>query len=367
MGCAASAGTSVEPTQPDAPDSDSNAPRRRGGGSEAWRQQEIARLVADSRVREAVRLMEDIVSSDPANGRLHTQLGRLMKAAGMSGFMSELRLGTTTPHDHPVSPAERNADRVSRAVSCVVYATELAEGHDDVTEAFEMYHAAHRLDPANAQAYVGRARLVWELDGGSDADDTGEREVALRCALKCNGDNTIIASAHSQLANILLRKQQWKDAVRHAEKAFALDQLAAGAELLPDPTFASVLPEVALDEWAADAAAETAVAPQANDTNLCHWHSPEGELRDGNGLPSSGGAATCNSHGEPAAAMSGQQRRLAKIAEGQAAATAARLAGREAEATPGCGFGQGDARIAPPARTSEYPEDEERGAAKVGD
>ena len=306
MGCAASSGSSVEPQRPEAPEADSKGPRRRVGASEASRQQQISRLVADGHARDAVRLMEEIVCSDPANGRLHTQLGRLMKAAGMNGFLAEFRLGTTTPHDHPVVPAEREADRAARAVSCVLYALELAEGHDDVTEAFEVYHEAHRLDATNARAYVERARLVWELEG-SDADETGEREVALRQALKCIGDNEVVAAAHSQLANILLQKQRRKDAVRTAQKAITLDRPTAAAELCSDATFASLFEDAERGAPAEGTGRETdteTVAPQAGD-------------------PSGGDGSDDGTEPAVSIVMSGQQRRLAKLAERERVSAAA--------------------------------------------
>ena len=77
-----------------------------------------------------------------------------------------------------------------------------------MTEAFDWCHEAHRLDPTNAEAFVQRARMAWELDDRTDADSTGEREVALREALKSIGDNVVIAAAHAQLANICLHKER---------------------------------------------------------------------------------------------------------------------------------------------------------------
>lgn len=208
MGCAASSGAALlELQRPPAPDADSKRVHR-ASASEHTRQHEIARLVADGRVRDAARLVQDLVGSDPANGRLHTQLGELMKKSGMNGYLSEFKLGATTTHDHPTTAAQREAARASRAHSCVKLAVELAELHTDLTAAFEMCHEAHRLDPTNAEAYVLRARMVWELDGHTDADDTGEREVSLRKAITSIGDNAVIAAAHSQLANICLHKQQ---------------------------------------------------------------------------------------------------------------------------------------------------------------
>ena len=206
MGCAASSGATLELQRPPAPGADSKRVHR-AVASEHTRQHEIARLVADGRVRDAVRLVQDLVGSDPANGRLHTQLGELMKKSGMNGYLSEFKLGATTTHDHPTTAAQREAERASRAHSCVKLATELAELHEDLTEAFDMCHEAHFLDPTNAEAYVLRARMVWELDGRTDADVTGEREVSLRKAIKSIGDNAVIAAAHAQLANICLHKQ----------------------------------------------------------------------------------------------------------------------------------------------------------------
>jgi Flp pilus assembly protein TadD len=209
MGCVASSTGSAVALRPQAPDANTKrTARHRTGASEVARQQEIVRLVADGRARDAARVMQDVVCSDPSNGRLHTQLGQLMKQAGMNGFLAEFKLGATTPHDHPVSAAERETDRASRAISCVEYAVQLAEGHDDLTEAFSTLHEAHRLDPTNAEAYVQRARLVWELDGQTNTDSTGEREVALRKAIKSIGENSVVAAAHSQLANIFLHKQR---------------------------------------------------------------------------------------------------------------------------------------------------------------
>ena len=210
MGCAASAASSggaMGVQRPKAPDADSKRVSR-APASENTRQHEIARLVADGRARDAATLMQDMVGSDPANGRLHTQLGELMKQAGMNGYLSEFRLGATTVHDHPSTPAQREAERVSRAHSCVKLAIELSELHDDLTDAFELCHEAHRLDPTNAEAYVHRSWMLWELDGHSDADSTGEREVALRKAIKSIGDSAIIAAAHAQLANICLHKER---------------------------------------------------------------------------------------------------------------------------------------------------------------
>lgn len=176
--------------------------------SEHAKQDEVTRLVADGRARDAVRRVQDMVGSDPTNGRLHTQLGELMKRAGMNGYLAEFKLGAITLHDHPTSITQREAERTSRATSCVKLAIELAELHQDLTEAFDWCHEAHRLDPTNAEAFVQRARMVWELDGHTDADGTGEREVALRKALKSIGDNVVIAAAHAQLANICLHKER---------------------------------------------------------------------------------------------------------------------------------------------------------------
>lgn len=210
MGCAASAASSgavVELQRPQAPDAESKRVHR-VAASEHTRQDEIARLVADGRARDAARLVQDLVGSDPANGRLHTQLGEVMKRAGMNGYLSEFKLGAITLHDHPTSIAQREAERASRATSCVKLAIELADLHQDLTEAFDFLHEAHRLDPTNAAAYVERARMLWELDGRTDADGTGERENALRNAIKSIGDNVVIAAAHAQLANICLHKER---------------------------------------------------------------------------------------------------------------------------------------------------------------
>ena len=305
----------MEPGRPDAPDG-AKGPRQgqRLGTSEASRQAQIARLIADGHARDAVRLMEEITCSDPANGRLHTQLGQLMKAAGMNGFMAEFRLGTTTPHDHPVSPVEREADRASRAVSCILYGLELAEGHDDVTAAFESYHEAHRLDSTNAQAYVERARLVLELDGGIDADETGERELALRQALKCIGDNAVVAAAHSQLANILLHKQRRKDAVRHAQKAIALDRLAAAAELCTDPTFASLSEDAGRLAALSDHNLARPTPGEAKEEEAAVAPAPPQASESSGGDGDGGGSSHSDDVTEPAVVMSGQQRRLAKLA-----------------------------------------------------
>ena len=159
---------------------------------------------------------------DPSNGRLHTLLGEMMKRAGMPGFLAEFKLGAETPH--PVSEAERANGDASRAASCVRYAAVLAEGHDDVTQAFEVYQEAHRLDPTNAEAYVEHSSLLWEVEERSDADSAGERSAALKSALAIEADGVVLAAAHAQLANILLQKGRRKDAVHHARQALQLDE-----------------------------------------------------------------------------------------------------------------------------------------------
>lgn len=227
MGCAASA-AAVELQRPQAPDADSKRVHR-APASETTRQHEITRLVADGRARDAARLMQDIVGSDPSNGRLHTQLGELMKSAGMNGYLCEFKLGATTLHDHPSTSTERQDERVSRAGSCVKLAIELAELHDDLTDAFDLCHEAHRLDPMNAEAFVLRSRMTWELDGRSDADSTGEREVALRKAIKSIGHNVVIAAAHAQLANICLHKER---RVRRFQSAIVFTPVVAMTKVL---------------------------------------------------------------------------------------------------------------------------------------
>jgi len=213
MGCGSSSGSGL-PAPP-------GSPRHKAPGTSAPYLRKAEGLAAQGKLREAAGCMQEAVGLDPSNGRLHTLLGEMMKRAGMPGFLAEFKLGAETPH--PVSEAERANGDASRAASCVRYAAVLAEGHDDVTQAFEVYQEAHRLDPTNAEAYVERALLLWELEDRSDADDAGERSAALKSALAIEADGVVLAAAHAQLANILLQKGRRKDAVHHARQALQLD------------------------------------------------------------------------------------------------------------------------------------------------
>ena len=217
MGCGASSSGAGLPAPP-------GSPRHRAPGTSAPYLRKAEGLAAQGKLREAAGCMQEAVGLDPSNGRLHTLLGEMMKRAGMPGFLAEFKLGAETPH--PVSEAERANGDASRAASCVRFAAVLAEGHDDVTQAFDVYEEAHRLDPMNAEAYVERAWLLWELEDRSDADSAGERSAALKSALAIepSADGVVMAAAHAQLANILLQKGRRKDAVQHARQALQLDE-----------------------------------------------------------------------------------------------------------------------------------------------